>query len=118
MPNLVQKWQRVRDILGDIQAVAYVTATEWGELAKEITAAYSTSASPKIFEQIKIGANLLLRNSHQDDQAECDKANMASFGEENLRLFRFRRDNWSTGKSDKPKIEPQLIPKNPDVIGE
>lgn len=108
MPNLVAKWQRVRDLLGDIEAVAYVTTTEWAELAAEVNAGYSTAASPKNFEQLQIGHNLTLRNSHQDDQAECDKANMASFGEENLRLFRFRRDNWITGKGGKPKIEPDL----------
>ena len=97
MPNLVQKWQRVRDLLGDIQAVAYVTTTEWAELAKEINAGYSTSASPKNFEQIKIGANLLLRNSHHDSQDECDLVNTTLLGEANARLFKFRRDNWRTG---------------------
>ena len=118
MPNLVAKWQRVRDLLGDIQAVAYVTTTEWAELAKEINVGYATAASPKNFEQIKIGHNLLVCNSHHDNQDECDLANTVLLGEENLRLFKFRRDNWITGKDGKPKIEPQLIPKDPDVIGE
>ena len=111
MPFLVKKWQRISGLLADIKTTAWVTSTEWAELAREIKGEYGSSVTPSNanFGQIKIGENLLLRNSGHDSQEDCDTANRALLGEENIRLFAFRRDNWITGKGGKPKIEPQLI---------
>lgn len=97
----IPKWQRVSALLYDKNKTAWVTSTEWGEIALELTGYDLTQPgnkpTPKNFTQIKIG-NLLLKNSGTEDPEVVDLLNWKEIGED-YNLFTFRRDNFITGKA-------------------
>lgn len=103
MAKIVPKWQKVSGILANIHVVAWLTATEWGDLAKEIGEEYYSSVTPsnQNFTQCRIGKNLLLRNSGTEDQEVVNEMNRLELGEENLRILEFRKLNWASGYADK-----------------
>lgn len=98
MPGLVKKWQFVADLLQGREMVAFVTSTEWAQLARELKEDYGSAITPtnKNFTQVKI-ANLLIRNAETEDQEAVNVANNMILGEEGRRLLEWRKENWAVG---------------------
>ena len=101
MPFVVKKWQQVSRLLGDIQTIAYLTSSEWGELHKEITEQYKDATKGQLsrdtFTECLIDKNLTLRNSGTEDQNEVNMLNVISLGEDNLAKLAWRRQHFQTG---------------------
>lgn len=109
MTDHVARWQRVESILAaghrPLSKIAYVTSREWGEIAKELEGYDMIDPSrptirpnPMNFKQMRIGKCLLLRNSGTEDQDVCDMLNMRELGEEDKKIYDFRKLNFQTGK--------------------
>lgn len=108
MTNHVTRWQRVESILAagrPLSKVAYVTSTEWGEIAKELEgfdvmdpSKPGIKPNPANFRQMRIGKCLLLRNAGTEDQDVCDLLNAEALGTEDKKIFDFRKLNFQTGK--------------------
>jgi hypothetical protein len=118
MPFLVKKWQRISGLLADIKTTAWVTSTEWAELAREIKTEYGSSVTPtnKNFTQVQIEKNLIVRNAGTEDQQIVNLMNQEELGEKNLAILNFRKTAWQTGNrvltAPKPEggyIEPSDI---------
>lgn len=102
MTSHIPKWQKVSALLYDRDKVAWVTSTEWGEIALELTG-YDLSQpdnkpTPKNFTQILVGRHLLVKNSGTEDQEVVDLMNWKEMGED-YSLFKFRKENYITGKA-------------------
>lgn len=94
-----------------IVARAFVTSTEWGQIADEIAdekmevidpTKPKTIPNPRNFRKLRIGKCLTLCNAETEDQAAVDAANQLELGESRARLFAFRRDNFISGKKSYP----------------
>lgn len=104
--NHVQVWQRVESILAvepQLHKVAWVTSTEWGQIAKELEGYEVTDPSkptvkpqPMNFRQMRIGKCLLLRNAGTEDQDVVDLLNIREMGSDKV-IFDFRKNNLRTG---------------------
>ena len=96
----VKKWQHIAGLLGELHVVAWVTSTEWGEIASEIKNEYGSLVTPTNanFKQCYIGKNLLLRNSGTEDQGVVNAMNWIEIGPF-ADQFAWRRDNLITGKN-------------------
>ena len=97
----IKRWLRVSGILGDISATAWVTAREWGEIAKELKRPdYEATTVPtnKNFRTLRVAKNLLLRNSGTEDQIVVNIMNQRELGETNSAIFAFRRDSLRQSK--------------------
>lgn len=109
----ISKWLKVSALLGEIHAVAWVTSTEWGEIAEELKKPdYEATTVPtnKNFRALKVAPNLQLRNSGTEDQGVVNVMNNRELGETNARVFAWRRDNLITGKKSLLTVgEPQPI---------
>ena len=105
--NHIQRWQRVESILAaepPMQKIAWVTATEWAQIAKELAGYEMIDPSkpdvrpnPANFRQMRIGKCLLLRNSGTEDQETVDLLNWREMGVEDKKIFEFRKNNFRTG---------------------
>lgn len=103
MTEHIQKWLKVSGILGDISVTAFVTSTEWGQIAEELKNpdyAGTVVPTPDNFAKLRVAPNLLLCNSGTEDQETVNIINNRLLGEENARVFAWRRDNLITGKLD------------------
>ena len=106
--NHIAKWQRVESILASghkpLVKIAWVTSTEWGQMAKELETYEMIDPSkptirpnPLNFRQMKIGKCLTLRNAGTEDQDVVDLLNWREMGTEDKKIFEFRKTNFRTG---------------------
>ena len=97
MTDHVRRWQLVSSLLGKLVHTAWVTSTEWGELAAEVKGKYASAITPtnKNFTQMQINSNLLVRNAGTEDQEVVNEMNVIELGGD-AKVFAFRRDNWRT----------------------
>ncbi len=105
MTDHIGKWLKVSGILGEIEATAFVTSTEWGQIAEELKKPeYEATTIPtnKNFRALRVAKNLLLINSGTEHQIIVNIMNQRLLGETNERLFEWRRDNLITGKKISP----------------
>lgn len=103
MTQHIPKWTRVSSILGEMKHKAFVTSTEWGEIAKELETYELIDPSkpgvrptPTNFKQMRIGSNLTLVNAGTEDQETVNYMNVIELGED-LTIFQMRRDALITG---------------------
>jgi hypothetical protein len=103
MTDHIGKWLRVSGILGEIEVTAFVTSQEWGQIAEELKEPRyegTVVPTPANFAKLRVAHNLLLCNSGCEDQETVNILNNRLLGEENARLFAWRRDNLISGKLD------------------
>lgn len=98
--SVLRKWKRVSALLGNLHAVAWLTTTDWAQLAAEVNAEIPLDdvrrATNANFKQCYVGTNLLLKNSGTDDQGVVDAMNWIEIGDK-FPEFDFRRRTWITG---------------------
>ena len=97
MTDHVRKWYLVSSLLGKMKHTAWVTSTEWAEIAKEVVKKYNSAVTPtnKNFTQMQLNSNLLVRNAGTEDQEVVNEMNRIELGDD-AKVFAFRRDNWKT----------------------
>jgi len=100
----IDRWLKVSGLLGDdLDVTAFVTATEWGQIAEELKHPdYEATTIPtnRNFSRLRVAKNLLVVNSGSEDQRAINIINQRLLGPENERMFEWRRDNLITGKLD------------------
>lgn len=104
--NHVAKWQRVEAFLAMPPAMphrAFVTSSEWGQIAKELEtmdvedpSKPGVKPTPQNFTRLKIGKCLTVINSRTEDQDVVNMMNRAELGADAER-FEFRKNIARTG---------------------
>lgn len=109
MTDHLGKWFKVQGLLGEMVHNAWVTATEWGEIAQEIAdlervGTVTAKPLPATFKALKMG-NLTLRNSGTDDQGWVNALNTEELGPIDAAKFALRRDTLISSKILPPVLD-------------